>query len=141
MTHANFKLIKDVNGDAIPQYLGIDGTPKSLVGGRAPYSQVVNEVGEVLFSNKSPGNVIVSGSKVSEQLTETDAIGSILTFSKTIETIELYNTDLFNDGVFNVNGINIKVPKGQAFKAAFGGIPKSQVIVTGCTSYIVTRYE
>lgn len=92
--------------------------------------------------NKDGGlNVSFPGSVVAEQKTQADATTGIITFSEVIEHLEIYNTDAANDGVFAVNGINITVPKGEAFKASYGGIASAEVAVTGSTSYILTRYE
>lgn len=142
--------MSDSTNNGTTYYLGTDGVPRVVIGGRAPFSQTVNEMGQVLFGQSVPGNVRitndtipvkVSGTKVSQQLTEENAVNNVLSFSKLIDTIELYNTDLENDGVFIVNGISIKVPKGQAFKASIGGTPKPTVMIQGSTSYIVTTYE
>jgi hypothetical protein len=83
----------------------------------------------------------LTGSKLVEQHTQADAVGGTVTFAKNIQFLEIYNTDAVNDGVFNVNGINITVPKGESFKAAYGGTPRATVTVTGATTYILTRYE
>lgn len=83
----------------------------------------------------------VTGSNVVEQKTETDAVTGTVTFSKTIQHLEIYNVDATNQGVFNVNGINITVPVGKSFKASFSGTARETVTVTGSTSYILTRYE
>lgn len=85
--------------------------------------------------------VALLGSYVDEQYTQADAVAGVVTFSKNIITLEIYNTDATNDGVFTVNGINITVPKTQVFKASYAGTPSSTVTVTGSTSYILTRYE
>ena len=86
-------------------------------------------------------NVFLSGSKVVEQKTQTDAVTGTVTFSDVVSTIEIYNTDTTNQGVFNINGINITVPADKTFKASIGGTPRNTVTVTGSTSYIITRYE
>jgi hypothetical protein len=87
------------------------------------------------------GTVSLSGSNVAEQKTQADAVTGTVTFSTYITTLEIYNVDVTNQGVFNVNGMNITVPAGKSFKASFGGTPRTTVIVTGSTSYILTRYE
>jgi hypothetical protein len=85
--------------------------------------------------------VLLSGNKVMEQKTQADASNGTVTFSKPIQTLEIYNVDATNQGVFNVNGINITVPAGKSFKASYGGTSVANVTVTGSTSYILTRYE
>ena len=81
------------------------------------------------------------GTRVEEQKTEANASAGSVTFSKQIKTLEIYNTDGTNSGVFTVNGIAITVPAGKSFKAMFGGTPSSTVSVTGALTYILTRYE
>jgi hypothetical protein len=81
----------------------------------------------------------MNGNTLAEQKTQADAVSGVLTFNDDIKFIEIYNRDTVNDGVFNVNGINITVPKGEI--AQFGVIDTDQktVTVTGSTSYIVSR--
>lgn len=83
----------------------------------------------------------LTGSNVVEQKTQVDAVAGTVTFSEGVQHLEIYNTDTVNQGVFNVNGINITVPVGESFKASYGGTPRTTVTVTGSTSYILTRYE
>lgn len=90
---------------------------------------------------KSRSVVELTGSKVVEQKTQVDAVTGTVTFSKNIAVLEIYNTDATNQGVFNVNGINITVPAGKSFKASFAGTPRTTVTVSGATSYILTRFE
>jgi hypothetical protein len=87
------------------------------------------------------GEVSLTGSNVVEQKTQADAVTGTVTFAKGIQHLEIYNTDVTNQGVFNVNGINITVPAKESFKASYGGTPRTTVTVTGSTSYILTRYE
>lgn len=81
------------------------------------------------------------GLKLEEQLTQTNAVSGVLTFSVNLNQIEIYNMDNTNSGVFNVNGINITVPPGKVFKAAVGGTPRKTVNISGSTQYIVGRYQ
>lgn len=81
------------------------------------------------------------GSTLAESKTQANAVGGVVTFSETINTLEIYNTDPTNNGVFVVNGIAVTIPKNIPFKASFGGIPGTTVTVTGATSYILNRYE
>jgi hypothetical protein len=83
----------------------------------------------------------LQGQNVVEQKTQADAVTGTVTFSKNIQFLEIYNVDATNQGVFNVNGINITVPAGKSFKSSFQGTPRATVTVTGSTSYILTRYE
>lgn len=86
-------------------------------------------------------NVQVAGNSVVEQKTQAQTVAGKVTFAQNIQHLEIYNTDATNDGVFVVNGINITVPKGQTFKASYGGTPSKDVTITGATTYILTRYE
>lgn len=77
-----------------------------------------------------------------EQLTELNVVDDTLTFSKDIYFVEIYNTDEINDGLFNVNGIDIVVPAGKILGVTkIGGTPSPTVVVVNSVSYIVTRYE
>lgn len=88
-----------------------------------------------------PVKVQLTGSMLREQLTESDAVGGVLTFAENINKIEIYNTDTANVGVFTVNGMDITVPADEVFEATIGGTPSPTVTVTGATTYIVSRYE
>jgi len=81
----------------------------------------------------------LSGSKIIEQLTETDAATGVLTFTDNINAIEIYNTDAVNNGVFEVNGINLNVPKGVLYRSNVGGTVAKTVTITGATTYIVSN--
>lgn len=83
---------------------------------------------------------VIEVKRAVEQLTQANAVTNILTFSDTIDTIEIYNTDTTNMGIFTINGIAIHVPANSSFEAAIGGTPSTSVTVSGATSYIVTRY-
>jgi hypothetical protein len=82
----------------------------------------------------------LSGSNLTEQKTQADAVGGVLTFAANISTIELYNTDATNAGMFVVNGIAISVPAGKVYKSGISGNPGKTVTVSGATTYIVSRY-
>lgn len=83
---------------------------------------------------------VIEVKRAVEQLTQANAVGGVLTFSNTIDTIEIYNTDTTNMGIFTINGIDIHVPANSSFEAAIGGTPSANITVSGATSYIVTRY-
>ena len=97
--------------------------------------------GNEIFTITNPAYTQQVGNILQEQLTETDAIANVLTFSTNISTIELYNTDAVNTGIFNVNGIDITVPPEKYFKSTIGGTPNTEVTISGATTYIVSRYE
>ena len=88
------------------------------------------------------GKIIVriEGNTFQEQKTETHLSNGNLTFSAPINTIEIYNTDE-TEGTFTVNGLSIKLPPGNLFKAKINGPSPSAIIgVTGTTKFIVSRY-
>lgn len=85
-------------------------------------------------------NVQLSGSILEEQKIETDAVEGVVTFTNDIVTIEIFNTDDTNAGVFAVNGINLRVPASQVFKAKIGGTAGKTVTITGATTYIISTY-
>ena len=99
----------------------------------------VNLVSALPAGANTIGNVKMFSNLLAEQQDESD--GTTLTFSDDIEVIEIYNTDGSNDGVFEVNGIEITVPAGEAFMSAVAGTIGNVVNVSGATtSYIVSRY-
>lgn len=100
--------------------------------------------GQYVYHDDGSISSLVSstGDTLVEQKTQADAVTGTVTFDKPISSLEIYNTDGTNSGVFNVNGINITVPAGKSFKALFGGTPRATVTnITGATTYILTRYE
>jgi hypothetical protein len=121
MAFNNKALLRDINGIPIPQYYD-------------PTADTYKPV-------KDPTNVFLMGSRVEEQKTESDAVTGTLTFSENIQFIGIYNRDTANDGVFNINGIDITVPKGEPVEFHIGGTPSATITVSGSTSYIVTRFE
>lgn len=105
----------------VPQHEGKDGSP-------------------MITGENNPLPMKILGGNVEEQLTQADAVGGTLTFDANIKSIGIFNRDTVNDGIFNVNGIDITVPPETPFEANIGGTPRATVTVTGSTSYIVTRY-
>ncbi|MDT0160272.1 hypothetical protein [Bacillus sp. AG4(2022)] len=138
-------LIKDKQGKIpVPQFKDKQsGLMKTHLGKEAPFYQLLDEAGN-LVGKVNPlsvqGNVQIIGTKVEEQKTHTDAVSGTLTFSQPIQSIGIYNRDAANDGVFNVNGINLTIPKGESAEFNVGGTPSKTVGVTGSAAYIVTRY-
>lgn len=82
----------------------------------------------------------IVGSSVEEQRTEVDEAAGVISFDKPVQIIEIYNRDT-NSGVFTVNNIELTIPAGQVFAAAMGGIPDTNVLVSGSQTYIITRYS
>lgn len=84
--------------------------------------------------------VTLSGATLQEQKNESDASGGSVSFSNNISAIEIYNTSV-SDGTFTVNGIAIKVPKGEVFGPVMvGGTPGLSVSVSGAATYVISRY-
>ncbi len=84
--------------------------------------------------------VVLVGSTLTEQQTESDAVDGVLTFADDISGIEIFNTSAV-DGTFTVNGIAIKVPAGKSLKTLLGGIPGNTVAIAGATTYTVSSYR
>jgi hypothetical protein len=82
----------------------------------------------------------LTGSKLAEQKTEANVVTGTLTFTENIQYIGIYNRDTVNDGVFNVNGIDITMPAGESERFEMSGTPRATVNVSGSTSYIVSRF-
>ena len=81
----------------------------------------------------------MNGNMLIEQKTQANAVGGTLTFNDGIEYVSIYNRDTVNDGVFNVNGVNITVPKGEVVEFQVVEPGRKTVTVTGSTLYIVSR--
>jgi len=112
--------------------------------------QVVNQadmlesIYKALVIDKNAG-VSITGNlpnqTLAEQLTEANAVLGVLTFSSNVTCLQIYNSDAVNLGVFNVNGIDITVPAGTATpKFSIGGIPSVNILVSGSTAYIMSRF-
>lgn len=111
-------------------------------------NETTDSVGSKIFTaardngkGKPVTDVAVAGDKVVEQKTQANAVTGTVTFLSNVEYIDIYNRDTANDGVFNVNGINLLVPKGEPMFFRVGGTPRKTVTVTGSTQYIITRCE
>lgn len=119
----NVELLRDKNGLPIPQYY--------------------DDASSKMKPLEDPRVVKLAGSILAESTqTEADAVSGVLTFSKNISEIEIYNNDPTNAGVFNVNGFDITIPAGAPpFLGKIGGTPRATVNVSGSTSYVVGRYE
>ncbi len=136
-------LVND-NGDPIPQYLDTTDTTDSPQGTFKPLTDendknIVDRLEAIETRLNQTLETQLTGSNLEEQLTESEAINGVLTFSDVIHEIEIYNRDS-TDGTFTVNGIGIIVPSNEAFQAKIGGNPSTDVTVTGSTSYVVGRY-
>ena len=86
-------------------------------------------------------DVHIKGTLLAQQKTEEHVDNNVLTFSKDITYIGIYNRDEDNDGKFNVNGIDIYVPSGDYVEFGVAGSPRNTVEVSDSTSYIVSRFE
>ena len=86
-------------------------------------------------------DVHIKGTKVVQQMTENHATNNTLTFTNNIYYIGIYNRDEVNDGVFNVNGIDLYIPAKEYAEFGVGGSLRNTVQISQSTSYIVTRFE
>ena len=76
--------------------------------------------------------------KIVEQKDHTDAVGGTVTFSKAIDSIEIFNSSA-STGVFTVNGFAITVPAGAGYRSEVRGNRGTTVSVTGSTAYEIRR--
>jgi|SRR5690606_7267104 len=96
-------------------------------------------VTDVVIKNKE---IPIKPVALQEQKTNAHAVDDTVTFSKEIYYVEIYNVDEVNDGVFEVNGIDIYIPAGKTLNLTrIGGTASTNVSVTGSENYIITRYE
>jgi hypothetical protein len=124
--------------------------------------QVADKIRATVFTGWTTGGTVgtttvtftatTSGNKVDATYSEgtTGATGTmttaaqgtnpVLTFLNNIFIVQIYNTSV-TTGTFNVNGIDITVPADKVFDATIGGTPSVNVLVTGATTYIISRYE
>ncbi len=130
----------------LPQYIDEQGTPITVTPS-TPYPTRDKELELVkaelqAIKNQLDGTLStqLTGNNLEEQLTESNAVSGVLTFSEEVQAIEIYNRDT-NNGTFIVNGISIVVPPDEAFQARIGGSPSPNITVSGSTSYIVGRYS
>lgn len=82
-------------------------------------------------------NVALTGSKVEEQKTESDATSNVITFSEPIQSIEIYH-DEATPQTFVVNGLSLKIASG-GWRSPVGGTPSTQVTIPAGVSCIVSR--
>jgi len=87
------------------------------------------------------GVVQLVGTVLLEQQDDGDDVAGTLTFTENISTIEIFNTDAVNPGVFTANGIALTVPASGYLKATIGGTPGKTVVITGATTYLVKSYQ
>ena len=97
----------------------------------------VNGAGAEIFTDAMPGAVKLTGSKVEEQKTESDATSNVITFSEPIQSIEIYH-DEATPQTFVVNGLSLKIASG-GWRSPVGGTPSAQVTIPAGVSCIVSR--
>ena len=78
-----------------------------------------------------------SGNTVAEQLAETDAVTDVLTFSATIESIEIYHNEATSQD-FIVNGLTLTINSG-GWRSLIGGTPSVEVTIPTGVTCTVTR--
>lgn len=135
--------IPRVGGIPAPSYR-VEGTTEDfeILDGKHGGIKVLlyDHEGNPLFTSENPAMVRIAEMSIQEQKTQDDAVEGVVTFVEPVTRVSIFNTDVSNTGVFNVNGINISVPPETEFKAVVGGVPSASVTVSGSTSYIITRY-
>lgn len=103
------------------QVAGSDGTNAQII--------KTNADGEVLTQ--------LSGSKLTEQKTNADAVANVITFSTNIYAIEIYH-EAATWQVFIVNGITLQIPPG-GYRTPIGGTPGLTVTIPAGLTCIVGR--
>jgi len=99
--------------------------------------QLLEALHKAFVTDKNAG-VELTGSKVEEQKTETDAVANVLTFSANISAIEIYHEDVTRQQ-FTVNGITLNVPPKVGYRTPVGGTPAATVTIPAGVSCIVGR--
>jgi hypothetical protein len=81
----------------------------------------------------------VIGSRLAQQLRETDAVSNVLTFAEPITAIEIYH-EAAGWQTFTVNGLTLTVPPG-GYRTLLGGTPGTTVGIPAAVACIVGRLE
>jgi len=74
-----------------------------------------------------PVSTQLTGSILVEQLTNSDAVSNILTFSEPITSIEIYHEEITWQE-FIINGITMSIPGG-GYRTPVGGTPSAEVTI------------
>ena len=107
-----------------------------ITGGSVKLAAGNNNIGQVGID---PNNnaIQLSGSKLEEQLTNSDAVANVLTFSENITAIEIYHEAVaWQD--FIVNGLTLKIPPG-GYRTMISGVAGATVTIPAGLSCIVGR--
>ena len=77
-------------------------------------------------------NATLTGSILTEQKTNADAVANVITFSAPITAIQIIHEELTWQ-TFIINGLSIKIPQG-VYNQSIGGTPSAEVTIpTGIT--------
>ena len=100
-------------------------------------SIIKDQKGSPLFETDNPGKVKLTGSSIEEQLSNTDAVDNVLTFTKPITAAEIIHEEVTWQ-TFIVNGISLKLPKG-IWSRSVGGTPSTEVTIPAGINCAVGR--
>ena len=99
----------------------------------------VDADGDEKFTDANPASMKLTGSILAEQLSNTDAVDNVLTFSENITSIEIYHEESTWQS-FTVNALTLKIPAG-GYRTPIGGTAGATVTIPTGISCIVGRLE
>lgn len=87
--------------------------------------------------NRLPVVAELSGSKVAEQLTNSEAVANVLTFSANISSVEIWHNEA-TPQVFIVNGLSLSIASG-GWRSPIAGTPSTEITIPAGVTCSVAR--
>lgn len=123
-------ILIDSKGNGIPQYQASTGEFRPLLGDKAPYSQIVDAQGNVLFSATNPGYIRLKGNDIKEAW---EGSATVVRNLSVTGRAFLISNDGAEDLTFTINSVTIRVKQNEVFEGSFEDF--TQVTITTNVSY------